>query len=645
MTNPFLRRATEFIRDDSTFLSIVSPEPLNAFVAKHPKKGALLDVPVRVIGSPGSGKTMMASLIEFRLVEAVLRDQSSESSRILAAALEACGFTDDRSRPTVAAVRLPMESEYRDFWELPYEPAVKTKLVASLIQARAVLGLLRNICAGKRRRLADIRFATREGAEAQLERIGGADPSAVRERAREVEKAVYGIGAGLLPPSLGDIPSEARDPYQPFEAIREIEIDWDGEVLRLRPLVILDDVHTLHPEQFDALLRVLARREMRIGRWMMMRMDVLSPNAVFRSADDDALPGLKRDRDYFDIFMQGQSFMQGHAKRGGERKHFRKMAVDMADRYLRLVQTLRDRSVSQFGHLLGAEPPKLPAGKLDELRRLTEREQKRLGVAPSRRAAIERMVSMYARGSKSVDVGEDVQLSMVRVLMSRYAVRVAKQTPALFDIEDPEPKMRLKADVSVADAARFQLHERFGRPFHYGMDDLCDASNENAELFLQLAGALVARAETRVIRGLDLALAPEQQQRALRAKAEEMIDEWKFPFAQKVRGLVDHLAADCLEVSALPNARLGAGANAIAVPEAEMDGFLKDGGELVLVLKSALAYGVIVPVRHYGQGGKDWCLFELSGPVCLRHGLTLKRGGFLERRVVDLVAIVDQLQG
>ena len=70
MSNPFLRRATEYIRDDSAFLAIVSPEPLMAFVAKHKKRPLLFGQTVRVMGTPGSGKTMMASLVEFRLVEA-----------------------------------------------------------------------------------------------------------------------------------------------------------------------------------------------------------------------------------------------------------------------------------------------------------------------------------------------------------------------------------------------------------------------------------------------------------------------------------------------------------------------------------------------------------------------------------------------
>jgi len=631
MTNPFLRRATEYIRDDSAFLAIVSPEPLTTFVAKHKKRSLLFDYPVRVIGTPGSGKTMMASMVEFRLVESILRDQSNENNRSLASALAACGFTHEEA-PKIAAVRIPMESEYRDFWELPYGAPVKTKLVLSLIQARAILALVRNLTSNRRRTLDNIRFIAREDSGAQLEQIGGTATDNIVSRARNVERAVYSIGASLLPPALDDIPSDARDPYQPFEAIQEIEIEWYGAPHRLRPLAILDDVHTLHPDQFDALFRALARREVRFSRWMMMRMDALSPNAVFRSADDDALPGLKPERDYLDIFMQSDS------QRTGERRQFRKMATDMADRYLRLVQPLHDRNYTKFRDLLGEEPPHLPLGQLTELRQLVDRDQRKLAISTDRRKKIEQTIARYVRGAKSADVGVEVQLVMTRVLMYRYAIRTAGQTRSLFEDQDPDPKQPLNVKSTVADAARIILHQLFNRPFHFGLDDLCDASNENAEVFLQLAGALVERMETKAIRNQDPALTPAQQQGALRDKSTEMVEAWAFPFARKVRTLVDRIARDCSEVSEKANASLGAGANAVAVPENEMKELLATESELALVLKFAIAYGALVAIRNYGQGGKNWCLLELSGPVCLRYGLTLKRGGFLERHVGDLAA-------
>lgn len=629
--NPFLRRATEYIRDTTAFLAITSPEPIKTFVAKHRRVNDLLHFPVRVIGSPGTGKTMMASLVEFRLIEAILQDQSSQGNRALAAALTAARFSDGE-KPLVAAIRIPMESEYREFWELPYEPAVKTKLVLSLIQARAVLGLLRTLTANKQREIEDIQFVTRPEAEVQLTQIGGDESKEIRERAREVETLIYNIGASLLPPSLADIPDEVQRPYQPFETIREIEITWKGERILLRPLVILDDVHSLHPEQYAALFRALAKREIRFGRWLMMRMDALSPSAVFRSSDDEALPGLKHDRDFIDVVMEGAS------SRKGDRKQFRKMANDMANRYLKLVESLDDRGHQTMSSLLSETPPSLPDGKLKQLEAAVARDQRQLSISPSRRTALETEVGAYAKGAKSYDIGQDIRLSMVRILMHRYANRTSTQTLELFD--DPEPAQPVKASAGVADGARVHLYHQFGRPLHYGMNALCDASGENAELFLQLAGSLVNRMETKAIRNLDPTLTPNQQQDELRTKAKEIISKWSFPYARKVDRLVDQLAIQCVENALLPNSPLKEGANTIGILESEIKTLLSSNDELALILKYAIAYGAISAVRDYGQGGKLWCLLELCGPVCIKYGLGFDRGNFLERKVSDLQALV-----
>lgn len=635
MTNPFLRRATEFIRDDSAFLAIVSPEPLSAFLAKHPKRDALFDMPVRLIGTPGSGKTMMATLVEFRLLETILRDQSSANNRILASVLASTGFSDG-DLPLVAAVRVPMESEYRDYWELPYEESVRTKLVLSLVQSRAMLSLVRNVTANRRRGIEEVSFISRGADGARHENIGAPTAAGVLERAREVERAVYAVGSSLLPPPIDQLPAAAREPYQPFESLRELELGWNDKRIRVRILVILDDAHTLHPQQFEALFRAMTRREMQIGRWMMMRFDALSPSSVFQSPDDDALPGLKRDRDYLDIFMQSPA-------RTADRKQFRKLAGDMSDRYLRLVSALRDRNFTQFDHLLGEEPPRLTEARLDELKRLVDRDQRKLKVPAARKRSIEQLVENYAKGAQTADIDDDVQLAMIRILMHRYIVRLAEQTPSLFDDGNPDPKTPLKADSEVAGGARLHLAHRYARPFHFGFHQLCDASNENAELFLQLAGALVGRMETRAIRSQDPALTPAQQSSILRERAGEIIDGWAFPFARNVRALVDNIARECLKESLLDNAPLGPGANAIAIPDNEMDAVLKTDSELARVLKFAQAYGAIVAIRGYGQGGKLWCLLELCGPACLKYGLTLRRGGFLELRAEQLLPLIEAL--
>lgn len=109
-----------YLRDDEAgFLSIVSPEPLRTYLEEYAQRGQLYEKLVRVIGSPGSGKTTMAMLIEARMVSAVVADPDKEDNRDIISALAACGMVE-RGMQVVAGVRLPMEGEYRDFWELPY---------------------------------------------------------------------------------------------------------------------------------------------------------------------------------------------------------------------------------------------------------------------------------------------------------------------------------------------------------------------------------------------------------------------------------------------------------------------------------------------------------------------------------------------
>src|SRR3989442_45371 len=142
--NPFTKRATELYRDDVSFLQVVTPEPLNVYFAPAAADDALFDRLVTVIGTPGSGKTTMARLFQFPVLWALLKQRDSDTYRPLLDALTQCrAIADDR--PLISGFRLPLEAEYRDFWELPYSEDVKFNLMCGLLQARAMLGWLRNI--------------------------------------------------------------------------------------------------------------------------------------------------------------------------------------------------------------------------------------------------------------------------------------------------------------------------------------------------------------------------------------------------------------------------------------------------------------------------------------------------------------------
>lgn len=564
---------------------------------------------------------MLATLAEFRMVETILRDQSSSTNKALARALGEAGFIDDR-RPVVAAVRIPMESEYRDFWELPYDKDVCTKLAFRLLQARAILGLIRGLSANGARTLEQIRFKPRAAFEAQVDQIGGLKAEGVRRRALDVERAIYGVGSGLVPPSLDRLPEDATAPYDPFDVVQAIEIDWNGTWIELRPLAMLDDVHDLHHDQLEALFRTLSRREMQFGRWMMMRLDALSPGAVLRSPTVQPSHNLTQGRDFFDVQMQVDP------NKAQARKKFRKMAQGMADLYLPMIETFRNRPPPPLRALLSNALPKLTAAQLRELRMLIDKEQAKLDVTAARRKMIDDIVAEYARKNPG-EIAEDVAAAMTRILIHRYDKRVAQSTPSLFGEEDdPDPKNPLKADSDVAHGARIHLYHAYGRPLHFGVEEVCDASNENAEVFLGYAGELVGEVETRAIRRRPLELEPSIQQRVLADRARRTINEWAFPQATRVRAIVNAIGTACVARSIEPNAPLGAGANAVAVLEGEFERIPSDD-IILLVLKHAVASGAVTIERNYGQGGKLWCLIELTGTVALVHGLTFIRGGFI----------------
>jgi len=186
------------------------------------------------------------------------------------------------------------------------------------------------------------------------------------------------------------------------------------------------------------------------------------------------------------------------------------------------------------------------------------------------------------------------------------------------------------------------LMHKHARPYYYGIDLLCDASSENAEQFLQLAARLVAQSETQLIRRKPAMLNSGIQHSLLREKAAEIVRDWDFPQHQLVRRLADGIAAECVKKSLEPNASLGGGASAFGIPQEEFDAIPAKYPNLARVLQFGIAYNSFMLVPNHGTKKQQWCLIELGGVLLLHHGLTLHRGGFLERRTEDLVRILGE---
>lgn len=630
MVNPFERRATEYLRDDESFLPVVTAAPLAHLFKRHAENGGLFDRLVLVIGTPGSGKTTHARLFQYTTLTTLLRNEGLQNQRSLIDTMSQCGAILDGA-PIILGARIPLESEYRDFWEFPYPDDVKFHLMTALLQARTLLLWMRNLQSAGHK-LTDIAIIPRSDASAALEAIGGGSATELMERARDVERAIYRISAALLPPALNDLGGVATAAYHPFDVIEAFQVGTGDAALQLRPLVIFDDAHTLHSEQFTAMKKWLLRREIRVGRWVQTRLDALKPVDVLRASNEAS--GEKPSRELIEIWMQTP------ADRREERKAFRKTARDMTNRYLSQMDMFSRRQILHLGDILATEEPTIPKSKLAELEKKVDAAQDAASVTPARRKAIEGEVTRYLDAAKAV-VGPEVQLAMTSILMHRYAKRTPQMGLFEGEQEDFEPSKPLVADSEILDGAKVHLMHLYDRPYYFGFDMLCDSASENAEQLLQLSAILVDQAETNCIRRKPATLTARDQHRLLRRRAEAMIKEWDYPFVPEVRRLCDGLAAQCIEKSLEPNASLGGGATAFGVPQEEFEQIPKADPRLARILQFGSAYNAFTLVPNKSVKNRLWCLIDLGGPYRLKSGLTLRYGNFVERSVDDVKSLLE----
>ena len=627
MPNPFEQRATEYLRDDEAFLAVVTPEPLAAFFQRPAEEGRLFDRLTLIVGTPGSGKTTLARLFEFSTISTLLRKQTMTAYRPLLDMLTECGGIRG-NQPALVGTRVPMESEYRELWDMPYPAEVRNRFLIGLLQARAVLSWVRKL-EGSGVALDDIRVIPRQDAQAGLKAIGGTLGQELFVRARAIELAIYKVSAALVAPPLERVGPDATAAYRPFDVIDALGVRSGSTVSRLRPLVILDDAHTLHSEQFAFVRQWLTRRELRVSRWLLTRLDALAPADVLADS-----PGIGHDSGFDRARDVTRISMQDRRRRKYDRVLFRRMAADMASRYLAQMPTFGRRRLNSLADLLATEQEPVTGARLLELRAGVNDLRGRYGISERRHADFVSRIRRHLRNA--VDASEDLELAMLSILYERYARRT--RGGSLFgDAVDPDPRRPILVDGSIADGARIQLHHKYGRPYYFGIETLSDASSENAEQFLRLSARLVAQLETRLIRRTGSAtLGSREQHKLLVERATELVQGWDFPESGLVRRLAERIARVCRARTLEGSAPLGAGANAIGIPQEEFNVLVETDLRLARVLKFGVAYNVFSVLPNHKTKNRAWCLIELGGVLILRYGLTLKRGGFVERRGMDL---------
>jgi hypothetical protein len=632
MDNPFKKRATEYVADANTLLPLVSPTPIEEFFKAE--GNGLLEKLTIVVGTPGCGKTTIARVIEFESLAALVR-APLDINKELASVLTDLKIIQDNT-PSLLAYRLPMTTNFRSIWDLPYPEGLRATLLRAYVQSKSVLGWFRQLESVENIDINQIEIVIRSDSESARRVMRANSPVQFREYAREIELSIFKVITSLVAPGEQELANIINTKYDVFEYIELIRIknwvtDSDLPYAELRPMAIVDDAHELHPAQFTQLRDWLKNRNIRVGRWVMCRPDVVSSedyrDAMAKDATEESEQkhGTTQGRDYFLKLMQLSS---RNAKR------FKHVARDISSRYLSGIPELSRRSVKHLSTVLDHNKVSISATQLKQL------EESNIIFAKNNRLAPTVLTSLSSRISSPASADEAA--AALRILLHRENNRTP-QLGLLDDVQHEEPVTEERSvSSSLLEGARIHLLHQFDRPYYFGMDKLADASNGNIEQFIRLSGALIDELLTRVVRGRTPELSAKTQHETLTKQAVHIMEEWDFPYHSLVKDVIHAIALRCREKTLLPNAPLDSGANAIGIPQEEMDKVLSRSERLTRVLHFAFAYKALVFVPQYKCKGKIWCLLELGAVPCLAYGLTLRRGGFIEDTLSGLQSLIGE---
>lgn len=619
MYTPFNKRATEYLPDGNAFLSIVTPDFFKAVLAPPAEGGQLFDRLLRLIGTPGSGKTTLAKLLQYEnaMVVAARRD----TYRSLYDFFVATGFIERGGQsPARLVTRLPMESEYRTFGSLPYDETVRNQLLVTFIQARAVLSWLGEI---KRAGIGldRVAIAARGHSPAVVDAAGANSVGQLRDRAAEVERVLYAIVAGVVPPREDLLPTTALAPYAPFGALDQVIIDGNS----LEPLVILDDFHQLSKSQRGFIIRAFTRRELRIARWVMMRYDALSARSVIANdsdVDDEIPQDVDLSRELVTIMMQDDRL----------RAKFNRIAPKMADQQLQQVSLLWNAGIRNLSEALSDAPP---SPRPSVVKELAARNEKFIADNRISGARLDRLLEEI--DAYEVSGEPEVRLQALYILMHRLVRRI--QQTSLMDELDPEPNRSVAASPEVIEAARVQLFNQSGRPYYYGPKVLTDAASGNAEQYLRLCNPLVSGLEATWIQQRRRELSARSQHERLLELAKRDRESWRFPENVSVAKLVDYIGDIAKKRTLEPTAPVAPGPNAVAILAAEFSRLFREPhfSRLAETLKFAIAYNALILSRSKHKA-KDWVVLQLNGLLCIDAGLPLAQGNYVDAPSIEPLA-------
>jgi hypothetical protein len=619
-----IRAADAPIIETSQFLQLYCPLLLDQL--EHDD----LFVPKLIIvrGSPGSGKSSLLRLFETDTLLAIHARRSQRSDQELVERLTELGVLAE-SGPRVFGLYIQCDSSLRDTANLPATQS-SLRLFNTLLDTRILVLFLRAV-----RRLIETHCLMLP-ADFTLEPLPSSEtpPHFLSQRCSldELEEKCSKIESdfGLL---LNSFPDDPLPPsIQPHARVyslsyMSLQLQRNPSFSDLVPIVMLDDVQELYPEQRQQLKDEFMRR-VSIPRWLAARTHVFGLEELI------SVEGAEEGREYREIPLD-EIFQERPSV-------FTKFATNVAHRRLQHTDSLQQVSVADFKDLLLSPPDVIsPTTAQKAIEGMIDRVSK-IRQDSAFQTKLETITSTITTGG---DMAFDDVLALERELIG-FERQANREQGELFPNEIPEV-----VNGKTTEAARLFLTRRLRVPHYCGFDTLTNVASGNVEQLLSTCASVVDRMIYRAELDRDKAISAKEQEENLKRSADAYYDalENKHRRGSAVKQFVDNLGRFFEDVTYRPNAPIAPGVNGFGLTRRDLDqlaGAETPNRETQIfreVLTNAVAGNIFsVRLTKQGQAGSEKIVFYLNRILCVRFRLPLNYGGWQRLPVPLLMRMIKE---
>lgn len=621
--NPFRVRASEYLEEETSFLSLFGLNSLDIFNDRE------IWSKIQILRSArGGGKTSILRIFTPTSLNEIYESHYDDNIKNLYEKLKELDVYSDEGEIKVLGVNLSLFGNYRVLHQLGFDFQKELKLFYALLGSRIILATLRSLTELKKlefpNNLNEFEFA--KPLEPNLPNSIPLPCSGKElfDWASDIEQKISNI---LEEDSNKEFGLGGFESLSILHVIRAKNIQFRGKSIAERTLLMLDDVDKLTFEQRCNLTDTLVNLRIPIGIWLAERLEALRPEELLSQSGTQG-------REY-DIPITLERFWRENYKK------FEELLSDISDKR---ASWHKKYNISSFER------------QLEDF--LDDKWNPNFKTAIDAESKI--LSSKYGKDTKyrfffdkceNSEEGLDAKAEGWRTLEILIARDMAKKQKTLFENETPSYD-EFKVSNKEKEVAEYYVRTKYGIPYYYGFSKLVKLASSNIQQFLDLSSDLFDEMISSKSFELTTRISPSRQEEILSKAASRRWDEIavSIPNSKYVIPFLNSIARFCFAETNIPAASYGA-VTGIAISRRDLE-ILKNPRVLdsnprykILseVLATCFAHNILEPFADskQGQKGSTHLVMYLNRLLCFWYNLPLNYGGWREQTLDTMCSFYE----